>query len=198
MEGLRFDEYSKTMATGLSRRGALRHIGAGGLAAGLMAADGLGRGRASAQAEGTPIPGGEQPSAGWTLHIDAKLHFPGDPDRIAHHWCKPVAGGMIECQLYDGNGADASLVGVEVVVPAATWQTFGATEQALWHYHKVEIPLVDATLPDSSPDEAATVVASLQETYGKVYLLWDPSQTDQPTGQPSVYVLPTETATPTS
>lgn len=163
-----------------------------------MAAAGLGRGRATAQGDGTPTTAGTQPSAGWTLHIDTKLHFPGDAERTAHHWCKPVAGGLIECQLYDGEGVDARLVGVEVIVPAATWQGFDPAEQALWHYHRMEIPLVDATLPDLSADEAATVVASLQETYGKIYLLWDPTMTDQPTGQPSVYALPEPTATPTS
>jgi hypothetical protein len=36
---------------------------------------------------------GPKPSEGWTLHIDAKLHFPGKPDMIAHHYCKGVSGG---------------------------------------------------------------------------------------------------------
>jgi hypothetical protein len=54
---------------------------------------------------------GPKPSDGWTLHIDAKLQFPVEPDMIAHHYCKPVAGGLTEYQLYDGDAADARLVG---------------------------------------------------------------------------------------
>ncbi len=135
------------------------------------------------------VPAGmTRPSDGFTLHIDAEMHFPGQPKTIAHHWCKGVAG-LIECQLYDSDRADARLVGVETVVPTAVWKTFDATERARWHYHRLEIPMVHATLPDLSPAEAAKVVASLQETYGKIYLLWDPSRQKLPTGLPTLTIL---------
>jgi hypothetical protein len=127
------------------------------------------------------------PSAGFELHIDAKAHFPGDPAAIAHHYCKAVAGGMFQCLLFQSDSADAPLVGVEVVVDTATWQGFDAAEQGLWHYHREEIPLVDAVLPDLTAEEAAEVAATLEETYGKVYLLWDPTASDLPTGQPFVH-----------
>ncbi len=130
-----------------------------------------------------------RPSDGYMLHIDVKLHFPGKPDMIAHRWCKPVAGGLIECQLYDSDNADARLVGVEVVVPTATYNSFTAAEKGMWHYHKTEIPKVQATLPDLSPEEAAKVVKSIEETYGKIYLLWDPSRSKLPTGTPSATIL---------
>ena len=32
----------------------------------------------------------------------------------------------------------------------------------------------------------AEVVASIEETYGKVYILWDPTASELPTGQPFV------------
>ena len=128
-------------------------------------------------------------NTGFDLHIDAKRHFPGDNDMIAHHYCKAVSGGIWECQLYDSDAPDARLVGVEVVVPTAIWEEFSDEEKALWHYHKTEIPKVEATLPDLSPDEAAKVVKSLEETYGKIFILWDPTEQDMPIGQPSVTVL---------
>jgi hypothetical protein len=125
-----------------------------------------------------------RPSAGFDLHIDAQDHFPGKPEAIAHHFCKAIAGGWFECLLFASEDPDAPLVGVEVVVDAATYDGFDAAEKALWHYHKEEIPLVHATLPDLTAEEAADVVATLQETYGKVYLLWDPTQGELPIGQP--------------
>lgn len=131
----------------------------------------------------------KSPAAGFTLHIDAKLHFPGKPDAIAHHWCRPAAGGITECLLFTSDAPDAPVVGAEVVVPTATWKTFTPTEQALWHYHRVEIPKVSATLPGMTKAQADKVVASLLETYGKIYLLWDPTKQQQPTGQPFVNVL---------
>lgn len=132
--------------------------------------------------EATPAAAG--PGEGWQLHIDTKLHFPGDPEAIAHHRCKGVAGGMFECLIFPSDDPDATLVAVEVIVDAATYDRFDAAEQELWHYHKTEIPRVEATLPDVPADQAAEIAKSLEETYGKLYILWDPSVSDLPTGQP--------------
>jgi len=144
---------------------------------------------ADSASSGAMTPAAKSPAKGFTLHIDALKHFPGDPKAVAHHWCRPAEGGITECALFDSDAADAQLVGVEVVVPTATWKTYSKTEQALWHYHRVEIPKVSATLPGMSPAEAKKVVDSLLETYGKIYLLWDPTKGTAPTGQPSIYVL---------
>jgi len=137
---------------------------------------------AAAQAENLP-------HAGFTLHIDAEKHFPADEKKIAHHYCKQVRGGMFECQLYDSDEKDARLVGVETVVDTNTWKGFDKAEQGLWHYHKEEIPKINAKLPDLSEEEAKKVVEMLNETYGKVYLLWDPAKSDLPLGQPSISIL---------
>ena len=132
--------------------------------------------------------GNPKPSEGWTLHIDALLHYPGKPSMVAHHYCKPVSG-LIECQLYDSDAPDARLVGIETIVDAATYAKFPEAEKKLWHYHKTEIAKVSATLPDLSPEEAAKVVKSIEETYGKIYLVWDPGRQSMPTGYPTVTVL---------
>lgn len=132
------------------------------------------------------------PSAGWTLHIDALKHFgAGHSEQVAHHWCKAVAGGLLECQIYDSDAANARLVEIETIVPTAVWKTFSKSEQALWHYHRAEIPKVSATLPGMPPAQQKKVVASLLETYGKLWLLWDPIDTRNgwPTGKPSIIVL---------
>jgi len=133
---------------------------------------------------------GAKPSDGWTLHITAKMHFPGKPAMLAHHFCKTVSGGLTECQLYDSGAPDARLVGVEMIVDPATYAKFSEAEKALWHYHRVEIPLVAATLLDMSPEEAAKVLNHIEDTYGKIYLLWDPALQTLPTGRPSITVLP--------
>lgn len=130
------------------------------------------------------------PTQGWTLHIDAQKHF-GDahPDEIAHHWCKPVSGGLTECQIYDSDATDARLVAVETIVSPAIYKSFSADEQAYWHYHKTEIPKVNATLPDMTPAEAAKTVAAITDTYGKVWVLWDPMASSNPIGAPTITVL---------
>ena len=109
----------------------------------------------TASAEEKAAPQNMKPTEGWTLHIDAKKHIPKMPDVIAHHYCKPVSGGVVECQLYDSDKPDARLIGVEVIVDKETWKKFPKKEQALWHYHKTELKNVDPTLPDLSPEEGA-------------------------------------------
>ncbi|MBV9232895.1 MAG: DUF1264 domain-containing protein [Candidatus Eremiobacteraeota bacterium] len=130
------------------------------------------------------------PAQGFTLHIDAEKHF-GDahPKEIAHHWCKPVRGMFAECLIFDSDAPNARLVEVETIVSPATYKSFSASEQALWHYHKTEIPKVNATLPDMTPDQAAKMLAAMTETYGKVWMLWDPMTDSNPTGTPQVIVL---------
>lgn len=131
------------------------------------------------------------PTQGWNLHIDAEKHF-GDahPTEIAHHWCKAVSDGVTECQIYSSDAANAQLVGMETIVGPSVYKAFPASEQAVWHYHKDEIPKVNATLPGMSPDQAKKVVDSITDTYGKIWIMYDPMATNNmPTGQPSVVVL---------
>lgn len=131
------------------------------------------------------------PTQGWNLHIDAEKHF-GDahPTEIAHHWCKAVANGLTECQIYDSDAPNATLVGAETIVSPAIYKAMSDSEKALWHYHKDEIPKVNAKLPDLSPAEAQKVVEAIAGTYGKIYILYDPLATSGvPLGQPSVTVL---------
>jgi hypothetical protein len=129
-----------------------------------------------------------KPTEGWSLHVDAKKHVPKMPEMIVHHYCKPVSGGLTECQLYDSDMPDARLIGVEVIVDKETWKKLSKKEKALWHYHKLEIPKVEAVLPDVSPEESAKIIKSLEETYGKVYILWDPAM-NEPVGKPQVSIL---------
>jgi hypothetical protein len=93
------------------------------------------------------------------------------------------------CLLFESDAADARLVGIEVIVGPNVYATFSADEKMMWHYHKEEIPKVSATLPDLSTDEAAQIVKNIEDTYGKIYLIWDPGKSNGPTGQPRVTVL---------
>lgn len=131
------------------------------------------------------------PSQGWNLHIDAGKHFgTAHPDEIAHHWCKPVSNGVTECQIYSSDNPDAQLVAVETIVAPSIYKAFSKTEQASWHYHKTEIPKVNATLPGMSADQAKKVLDSISDTYGKIWLLYDPLATNNlPTGAPTLTIL---------
>lgn len=129
------------------------------------------------------------PSEGFTLHIDADKHYANHPTERIHHWCKTISKSLIECQLYTSDAPNAELVGVETIVSPELYAAFSAGEKRLWHWHKYEVPRVNASMPDLSQSEAAKVVAQILPTYGKVYILWDPMTNPNPIGQPSVTIL---------
>ncbi|ASQ15090.1 DUF1264 domain-containing protein [Sinorhizobium meliloti] len=83
-----------------------------------------------------------KPAARFTHHVDGNLHFPDNKDMIAHHYCKPVAGGMAQCLLFESDNADARLVGVEVILDPGASSTFTDSERPMWHYHTTEVPKV--------------------------------------------------------
>lgn len=131
----------------------------------------------------------QQPSSGWTLHADLLIHFPSNPSLVAHHWCKGnLAGGLTQCQIYASDAANAPIVAIELVVPTAVWKTFPKREQALWHSNKTELVKAKPKLPDLPAEEAAKVVKSFAETYGKLYILWDPGRQSKPFGRPSIFL----------
>ncbi len=146
-------------------------------------------------------PAGGDPTGGDRVHVDLAVHFPWDPALIAHHWCKPVAGGFVECLIYASDDPDAPLVAVEEVVDEATYQGFDPTEQRLWHSNVAEAAAgADPNRPAPSLAEAAAEAAEAGgATYGKLILLGDPESFGAlPTGQPRV-IFPhgTEPGTPT-
>jgi uncharacterized protein DUF1264 len=146
-------------------------------------------------------PAGTNPTGGDRVHVDLAVHFAWDPARIAHHWCKPVANGVVECLIYASDDPDAPLVAVEEVIDEATYQGLDPAEQRLWHSNVAEAAAgSDPNRPAPSMAEAATAAAeSGGATYGKLILLWDFARGDDlPTGEPRV-IYPSGTApgTPT-
>lgn len=130
----------------------------------------------------------DPPTNGWTIHIDAKRHIAGDLNAVAHHYCKGgLPDGVTECQLYDSDAANARLIGVELIIGADAYASLPEAEKSLWHYHKEEIGLVDPVLPEMTEEEAAAFTKSIEETYGKIFLIWDTSRHRLPVGQPQAY-----------
>ena len=99
----------------------------------------------------------------------------------AHHYCAILSDDLIQCVIYDGNVADAKLMGVEYIVSAKLFQTLPAQEKALWHSHVHEVKsgqLIAPGLPDVAEQALMT---KLIGTYGKTWHTW---HTDQHKGLP--------------
>jgi len=99
----------------------------------------------------------------------------------AHHYCAILGDDLIQCVIYDGNVADAKLMGVEYIVSARLFQTLPAAEKGLWHSHVHEVKSGQLIAP-GLPDVAETALMSkLVGTYGKTWHTW---HTDQHKGLP--------------
>jgi hypothetical protein len=90
----------------------------------------------------------------------------------AHHYCTKVNEDLTQCVIYDGNGADARLMGVEYVVSAKLFAGFTPDEKKLWHSHEYEVKsgtLIAPGIPDVAEHE---LMEKLVSTYGKTWHTW--------------------------
>ncbi|MBI1741554.1 DUF1264 domain-containing protein [Candidatus Acetothermia bacterium] len=126
------------------------------------------------------------PAQGFTLHIDAKKHINEAPELVVHHYCKTLDPQVTQCLLFDSDAPNAHLIGEETIISSQIYAQLPDVEKMSWHYHKVEIPLVDAKLPGLSEEEAKKVVAAIEDTYGKVVIFWSPMTPAAPIGMPSI------------
>src|SRR5690606_2573051 len=78
----------------------------------------------------------------------------------------------MQCVIYDGNVADARIMGVEYIVSARLFAELPAEEKAMWHSHVHEVKsgqLVAPGLPDVAE---RALMEKLVGTYGKTWHTW--------------------------
>jgi Protein of unknown function (DUF1264) len=65
-------------------------------------------------------------------------HEPG-MQMEAHHYCRQVNQDLLQCVLFDGNGRDANLIGIEYIISERLFGTLPESEKPYWHPHNYEI-----------------------------------------------------------
>jgi hypothetical protein len=90
----------------------------------------------------------------------------------AHHYCNQANEDMSQCVLFDGNTAEARMMGVEYIISEKLYTTLPAEEKAFWHPHNYEIlsgQLRMPGLPDVAEKEA---LKGRINSYGKTWHTW--------------------------
>ena len=108
------------------------------------------------------------------VYLDG-LHFRNgkmDEQMDVHHYCGALNEDLIQCVLFDGNGQDAHLVGIEYVVSAALFESLSAQEKALWHSHRYEVKSGQLVAPGMPEPAEHELMAQLISTYGKTWHTW--------------------------
>jgi hypothetical protein len=103
----------------------------------------------------------------------------------AHHFCGHLNEDVIQCVIFDGNGQDAKLMGVEYIVTEALFAALPVEEKHLWHSHVHEVrsgALIAPGIPELAERELMTKIAG---TYGKTWHTWHTDRRhDLPLGTP--------------
>jgi len=102
----------------------------------------------------------------------------------AHHYCRQVNQDLFQCVLFDGNTADANLIGIEYIVSGRLFDTLPEDERRFWHPHNYEIlsgQLVAPGLPERVERE---LMAQLMNSYGKTWHTWHTGRHDGAPGDP--------------
>lgn len=105
----------------------------------------------------------------------------------AHHYVSQLNEDVYQAIIYDGNGEDAKLMGIEYIISEKLFKTLPEEEKRLWHSHHYEVKsgsLIAPGIPEIAEHE---LMEKLVSTYGKTIHTW---HTDQdrtlPLGSPMV------------
>jgi hypothetical protein len=90
----------------------------------------------------------------------------------AHHYCSVLNEELIQCMIYDGNVADAKIMGVEYIVSAKLFRDLPAQEKALWHSHVHEVKSGQLIAPGIPEVAEMELMKKLVGTYGKTLHTW--------------------------
>jgi len=102
------------------------------------------------------------------------------------HYCKQVNPDLFQCLLYDGNGANARVIGIEYVITDKLFKTLSASEQKYWHPHTGEVDTGLLVMPGLAKDKEKDVLASLRSTHGKTWQVWPNLADKVPLGEPEL------------
>nr|WP_249665270.1 OBAP family protein [Mucilaginibacter sp. Bleaf8] len=94
----------------------------------------------------------------------------------AHHYVSQLNNDMYQAIIFDGNGKDAKLMGVEYIITAKLFKTLPEKEKLLWHSHHYEVKsgeLIAPGLPEKAEHELMEKIVS---TYGKTIHTWHTDQ----------------------
>ncbi len=132
----------------------------------------------------------QKPLGAMNVYLDGFHFHNGDigAQIEAHHYCSQVNEDLIQCAIFNGNGSDALLMGVEYVISEKLFKTLSPDEKRLWHSHAYEVKsgqLVAPGLLDAAEHE---LMEKLVSTYGKTWHTWRLEQPDNklPLGIPAL------------
>lgn len=104
------------------------------------------------------------------LHVDAEAV----PGFIHHHYFREVRPGVRVGLIYDGEGPDATLIGIEYVISPERLEALPDQVKKTYHPHRGEVEEGLLTLPETPQEKKQPILESIATTYGK--MIWIPTE----------------------
>jgi Protein of unknown function (DUF1264) len=130
---------------------------------------------------------GKQPLEGLNVYMNGFHFYNGNmtAQMEAHHYCSVVNEEVNQCVIFDGNGKDAKIMGVEYIISRKLFDSLPVEERKLWHSHVHEVKSGQLVAPGIPQKAEHEFMEKIIGTYGKTWHTW---HTDQklslPTGHP--------------
>jgi hypothetical protein len=141
------------------------------------------------QSSGTEPTQPDAPIQALSTYLDAFHFYNGElDDQVeAHHYVSVLNEDVMQAVIFDGNGEDARLLGVEYIISKKLFDQLPPEEKQLWHSHAYEVKsgmLIGAGMPAADEHELMKNVVS---TYGKTWHTWHAHRDPiVPTGIPAL------------
>jgi hypothetical protein len=107
---------------------------------------------------------------------------------ITQHYCAAHTGGpdgdVFQCVLYDGNGKNAKLIGIEYLISDAAYRKLPEAEKRYWHPHTYEVLGGGLIAPGMEPKEELAFMKVVMTTWGKAWHTWPDPSSPVPVGEP--------------
>jgi hypothetical protein len=111
------------------------------------------------------------------------VHDRMDLQEEAHHYCNQMSEEFAQCTVFDGNGKDAKLIGVEHIVSARLYQGLPEAERRMWHPHDYEVKAGLLIAPGIPQPIEHKLMEKLVGTWGKTWHVWHTKHAQLPVGQ---------------
>jgi hypothetical protein len=105
----------------------------------------------------------------------------------AHHYVDQLNEDLYQAIIFDGNGKDAKIMGIEYIVTAKLFNTLSDEEKLLWHSHHYEVKSGTLIAPGIPALAEHELMEKLVSTYGKTIHTWHTDQDRSlPIGSPMI------------
>jgi hypothetical protein len=127
------------------------------------------------------------PLKAFSTYLDGFHFYNGNPhaQMEAHHYVSQLNDDLYQAIIFDGNGPDDKIMGIEYIISARLYKQLPEQEKLLWHSHRYEVKSGELIAPGIPLAAEHKLMEKLVSTYGKTIHTWHTDQDrDLPLGVP--------------